>query len=285
MKLADFLRKIAEQGGIVDADFNAVLGASGLAEFEVKDEIMTKFNQTFLTRERAENDPDIIKKIKSASKSEVLDLVDSDLKNLMDVLPKERADEIAKNKNTFEKLAATAKAVKETLEAKSTKVDKDIQKVEQEWAEKLAAEKSQAAKQLKELEKRNRDNALTYVLKNKILSHDFADAFKPLKDNLAEVIINKVKTIQENGTPIILDLDEGGNVNVRHEIEGTLRDVYRDGNQKLTLDMLLTPQLEPYIKKSNAEPGEPKTNGKQKTPPVDPSKMTLAEQRALLADN
>lgn len=282
MKLTDFLRKVAEQGSIVDTDFEALLGASGLAEFEVKDEIMTKFNQTFLTRERAENDPDLIKKIKSASKSEVLDLVDNDLKALMELLPKEKADEIAKNKNTFEKLAATGKAIRETLDAKSTKVDKDIQKVEQEWADKLAAEKSNAAKQLKELEKRNKDNALTYVLKNKILNHDFADAFKPLKDNLAEVIINKVRTTQENGSPIILDLDEGGNVNVRHEIEGTLRDVYREGNQKLTLDMLLTPQLEPYIKKSNADTGEQKLNGKQKTAPVDPSKLTLQERRALL---
>lgn len=283
MKLADFLRNIAEQGGIVDTDFSALLTASGLAEFEVKDEVMSKFNQTFLTRDRAENDPDIIKKIKTSGKAEVLDAVDSEFKSLLDLLPKEKADEISKNKNSFEKIKLSASVIKEILNDKSTKIEKDIQNVEKEWAEKVEAIKQENARKLAELEKINKANARRYVLKNQILGYEFADAFKPLKENLADVIINKIENLKENGSPVILDLDESGNVNVRHEVEGTLRDIYREGNKKVTLEMLLTPEVEPYTKKSNGDGGTGDgSNGKQKnikTPPVDPSKMTLHEMR------
>lgn len=287
MKLADFLRKVAEQGKIVDTDFNALMTASALAELEVPDVVGTKFDEAFLTRERAENDPDIIKKIKNTSKAEVLDGVDEQLKVFIDLLPKEKADEISKNRNTFERITALGAAVKDFTEGSKSKVDKDIQKVEEEWAKKLKFAKDEAAQQVATLKKENQNNALKFVLKNKILSHEFADAYKGLKEDLAEIVITKVKNSQIKGTPIVLDLDESGSVNVRHEVEGTLRDIY-DGQEKVTLDKLLTPALDPFIKKSTGNGqgtnGEP-TNGPKKIPtPTNPN-PTLREQMLAQAAN
>lgn len=282
MKLAELLRKITEQGGIVDTDFNAVLTASGLQEFEVNDDFLTKFNQSFLTRDRAENDPEIIKKIKGTSRAEVLDGVDEQLKNFFDLLPKEKAEEISKNKNTFEKIEALSKAIKETSESGKSKLDKDIQKVEDEWADKLKRAQSDFVEREKALKQQNKDNALKFVLKNKILGSEFGEAFKPIKNDIAEISINKIKSHQHNGNPIILELDEtSGNVNVRHEVEGALRDIFVDGNKKLTIDDLLQPVIDPYIKKS-AGGGENNnnSNGEKKiTAPVDKTGMTLAELR------
>lgn len=284
MKLPDLLRKIAEQGGIVDTDFNTVLAASGLQEFEISDDFLVKFNQSFLTRDRAENDPEIIKKIKNTSRAEVLDGVDEQLKGFTDLLPKEKADEILKNKNTFEKIKAINDAIKTFSESSKTKIDKDIQKVEEEWADKLKGEKANYDSQLKNLQKQNKDNALKFVLKNKILSNEFGDAFKEIKNDIAELSINKIKGYQHNGIPVVLDLDETtGNVNVRQETEGTLRDIY-DGNKKLTIDELLHPVIDPYIKKStgggnNNNSNDPKTV----TPAIDPSKATLRDQMLMAA--
>lgn len=283
VKLKDFLRKGADTAQIKDTDFEAVLSASGLAELEVTDEFVSKWNNAYLTRERAENDAEIVKKIKLSSKSEVLDGIDDKIGLLLSKVPKDKSEEIEKEKNTFKKLELVNEALEAVINNTKSGKEQDLRKVEEEWSAKLKNQEAAWKTEKDSLVQKMKDDQLHFVLKNKILSYNFADHFTDVKPALTEAIINQIKSHTHNGTSIKLILDEAGNVNVRQEIEGSLRDVYTNGNDKLTIDNLIDPAVDKFLKKSSGEPPKP---GDQKQPvsrPFDQSKATLTELRAAAA--
>lgn len=280
-KLKDFLQKVFEQGDVRGDDVAAVLGASSLAELELPDTAIAKFNEAYLTRSRAENDPEIVKKIKLSSKAEILDTVDLELTKLLPLVDSVKSAEIAKNPNTFKKLELLTEAIGETVKNGMKTKDKDVQKVEEEWSAKTKALEKIYNEKIETIKKQNEESNLNFALKSKLLTFEYAEAFASLKGPLTETIISKIKASKTKaGEPIVLELDQSGDVNVRHLVEGTLRDVYRDGNEKLTIDNLIAPEVEPFIKKSNGKADEKETGGvKTKTKDIDFKNATLTEIR------
>jgi len=118
-------------------------------------------------------------------------------------------------------------------------------------------------------------------LKTKLLTFEYGEAFNALKEPLIETIISKIKQTKVKDNLVLLELDSAtGNLNVRQSIEGALRDVYPDGsNEKLTIEKLIAPHIEPFLKKSNGKSDEKNADGKKITPPIDATKLTLHEER------
>lgn len=277
-KLKDFLQKVFEQGDVRGDDVAAVLGASALAELELPDTAIQKFNEAYLTRSRAENDPEIVKKIKLSSKAEILDTVDKEIEKLYPLIDSVKAAEIQKNQNTFKKIELITEALDSTVKNSKVSKDKDVQKVEEEWAAKTKSLEAIKKQEIDALKKQFEESKLDFVLKTKLLTFEYADAFSALKEPLVETIISKIKSSRtKEGEPIFLELDQSGSVNVRHSVEGTLRDVYRDGNEKLTIDNLIAPHVDPFVKKSNGKSDETQTGVKTNTVVLDPNKATLRD--------
>lgn len=277
-KLKEFLQKVFEQGDVRGDDVAAVLGASALAELELPDTAIQKFNEAYLTRSRAENDPDIVKKIKLSSKAEILDTVDKEIEKLYPLIDSVKAAEIQKNQNTFKKIELLTEALDSTVKNSKVSKDKDVQKVEEEWAAKTKSLEAIKKQEIDALKKQFEESKLDFVLKTKLLTFEYADAFSSLKEPLTETIISKIKSSRtKEGEPIFLELDQSGNVNVRHSVDGTLRDVYRDGNEKLTIDNLIAPHVDPFVKKSNGKSDETQTGVKTNTVVLDPTKATLRD--------
>lgn len=286
MKLKDFLQVTFEQGDVRGDDVAALLGASALAELELPDVHVNKFKEAYLTRTRAENDPEIIKKIKLSSRAEILDGVDRELEKLYPLIDQTKAAEIQKDQSTFKKIQLLSEALGEAQKAGKTTVDKSVQKVEEEWSGKVKTLTESHKVELENLKKLNEENNLNFALKSKLLTFELSEAFSALKEPLTETIIGKIKgTKTKEGNPIVIDLDPTGNLNVRQNIEGILRDVFENGNEKLTIDKLIAPLVEPFIKKSTGSGGTQQSNGKKPvTPAPDLRTETLAEKRLRMAE-
>lgn len=285
-KLKEFLQKTFEQGDVRGDDVAALLGASSLAELEIPEAAVTKFNEAYLTRTRAENDPEIIKKIKTSSRAEILDGVDRELEKIYPLIDSTKAGDIQKNQSTFKKIELLSEALGETIKNGKSNVDKSIQKIEEEWSKKFKDATEGHKLELAQVKKVNEENNLNFVLKSKLYNFELADSFKEMKDSVVEVVIGKIKGHRtKEGNPIILELDSTGSLNVRQQIEGTLRDVYADGNDKLTIDKLIAPFVDPFVKKSAGGSGGSgqSTKPKIQTQPVDHTKATLSELRQTVA--
>ena len=282
VKLKDFLQTTFSQGDVRGDEVAAVLGASALAELELPDTAVQKFNETFLTRNKAENDPDIIKKIKLSSKAEILDTVDKELEKLYPLIDGAKAAEIQKNQNTFKKLELLNEAIGEAVKSGKANVDKVVQKTEAEWADKVKQKEQEGQEKLKAIEKKYEEDRINFAVRSKLLTFELAESFNvpTIKGPLIETIISNIKNTKVKDNLLTLELDSTGSLNVRQSIEGALRDVYPDGsNEKLTIEKLIAPHVEPFLQKSNGKGDEKNTDGKKVTAPIDASKMTLHEER------
>lgn len=280
VKLKDFLQKTFEQGDVRGDEIAAVLGASALAEIEIPDIAVQKFNESYLTRSKAENDPEIIKKIKLSSKAEILDTVDKEIAKLYPLIDGAKVAEIEKNQNTFKKLELLNEAIGEAIKNGKTNVDKTVQKIDSDWAEKIKQKEAEYQQQLEALKKKAEDDKKDFALRSKLLTFELAESFSVpgIKGPLIETIISNIKQTKVKDNLLFLELDATGSLNVRQNIEGALRDVYPDGsNEKLTIEKLIAPHIEPFIKKSQGKGNEKNPDGKQVTQPIDPKSATLRD--------
>lgn len=276
-KLKDFLQKTFEQGDVRGEEIAAMLGASALLELEIPDAAVAKFNEVYLTRSRAENDPLVVKKVKASLWAETMDQIDAEIEKLYPFIESTKAVEIQKNPSTMKRIGLLAEGLEGAIKNATASKDKDVRKTEEEWAAKIRQFEDNKKQEIAALTKKFEDSKLDFALKSKLLTFEYADAFSSLKEPLTETIISKIKSSKtKNGDPIVLELDQSGNLNVRHLVEGTLKDVYLESNTKLTLDSLIAPEVEPFIKKSNGKADEPK-DGKVTNPIVVDAKSTLRD--------
>jgi hypothetical protein len=276
-KLKDFLRKVADGVKISDEKFEELLKNEVLEPLELSDEFVGAFNAGYLTRSRAENDEHIIRKITDKSKREVFDTVDNQIEKILDRLPKEKALEIKNEKSTFKKMELLNESL-ELLNSSKSSIEKDIQKIEKEWADKNKAIVEAHKQELKKIQDQARTDKLNSALKNKIFAYNFSDAYASMKPATADIIINQLRGSQHDGKPIVFEHDDAtGSIFVRQETEGGLRDIYPNGNDKLTIDTLLDPLVQPFVKKADTTPGGGGATHKPVTPPADRSKMTIHE--------
>lgn len=290
MKITDFLREIAEKGGIRDNDLEAALGASALAGVEIPDTLKEKFNQAYYTKDRAKNDPDIVTEISRLKSKEILSAVDNRIDPLLEFVDDETKAKITKTFETFKKLEFLKDGIAEGIKKQqSKKGSEDVRKIEEEYVEKTRKLQESHASEKAELLKQFKQSSLNTALKLKINEFQFGEAFKPIKDVLSNSIIEKLRLEQVNGKPIELEQSEDGGLHVRQNVDGNLRDIFDKDNNKVTVDSLLQKHVEPFIVKSNGKGGNDGKggNGKSgddgKTKPKITVGMTLHEMMAAQA--
>lgn len=258
-KLNEFLRTILEPTGVASTDLEMVLQASALKEIEVPEVANEKFNQYYLTRQRAENDPEIRNKIKKNTWQSIAGSVDDkiialslpeEFKAKLDGIPKDEANGIYKRMEIINEALAFLK------ESGSTE---DVKKA----TEKFRLEKAELTKKItdyeevikkKETEFLNRESGIKmdYALRNKISGLNFGKEFTDHKDFLADSTINSLQK------EFKLEFDKNDQ-KVIHLLNPDGTDYYGGSNKKVTLDEYLGKRLEKYLEKNTGGTPPPPT--------------------------
>lgn len=285
MKAKDFLKKVAEQGKINNEDFNKVVET--FPEVELGEVFPNLFQESFLTRERAEADPKISQKIKA----ETLNAVDAKIANLLPLVDSKDREEIEKEPSSYKKIELLGKAIPNLVtkaKGENPNVDEKVKQLEknvQEFAEKVTTVTREKDEQLKAVQKQHEEEKanlkLDWTLDKKLADYTLADEFIPIKGAIIKNIVDTVKASNS------LQLDDKGQI-VVVEIDPATKTAKPkfNGNDPVTIDSLLAEPLKNFLKKNNADGDKKKDgDGKQKRrethDDIDPSKMTLAQRRAL----
>lgn len=287
MRAKAFFEKKNKQANLNNEDFNKFLETVP-AELEIPDVWVNLFEDSFMTLERAQADDRITKKIIS----EVLNAVDKNLEKIYPLLDAKVQEEISKEKNSYRKIELIKDAIPQMLEKvregnpNSEERVKQLEKNVKEFADKLAASSQEFANREKELTQRHEEEKaglrLGWTLDKKFADFVFADEFKDLKPAIIKNIIDTVRAKET------LQLDEKGEI-VVVEIDPTTKVAKPKfiGNDPVTIDLLLSEPVKPFLKRNNAGSEGPTTTGSGGTPTqrrqtqgdVDPSKMTLQQRR------
>lgn len=285
MKALQFFESKSKQGKIaLDEEFKKKLEALG--DFEIPDVWVNLMDNEFLTRDRAASDPKIYDKIRA----EQLDAVDAILKDYLPLLDDKDKVEIQNEPKTFNKLKMLVPAFNKAIEKIKTENPsnddkvKELTRINQEYVNKLAAEKKQwevtMTETQKKFEEEKKAMKLDWTLDKKVGEYTFADEYKEVKSTLTKTIVDKIKN--EN----VLILDDTGNIQVHEKTESGVTKQKFNGNDPVTLDKLLEEPLKAFLKKNNKDV-PPVGTGRGSNPPSrqtilekDPMKMTLAELRA-----
>jgi hypothetical protein len=286
MKAKDFLKKVAEQGKINNEDFNKVVET--FPEVELGEVFPNLFQESFLTRERAEADPKISQKIKA----ETLNAVDAKIAKLLPLVDVKDREEIEKEPSSYKKIELLEKAIPNLVtkaKGENPNVDEKVKQLEknvQEFADKVTTVTREKDEQLKAVQKQHEEEKanlkLDWTLDKKLADYTLADEFIPIKGAIIKNIVDTVKTSNS------LQLDEKGQI-VVVEIDPATKTAKPkfNGNDPVTIDSLLAEPLKNFLKKNNSK--EDKTDKTDKTKrretqdDFDPSKMTLAQRRQAAA--
>ncbi len=276
MKLKDFLKNIADQAQIKDSDFETVLAASALADVDIPDKFNAEFLSKYLTKDRALNDPSIVGELQKKFNKTAFDAFDEKITGFLDLIDTEDVDKIKGTKETYEKYDILKAGLKK-MKAKTPKggVNEDANKILEEKNNEIKTLRDGYEAKLKLQNENLQDIAASSVLTSKILAFNFADAFKPLKDSLAELTVNKVK---QAGYKLALDK---GALKIYQKVNDSDSWVEAfEGNEKLTPEKLLTKELDPYIAKANtADQTQQRTEATVTTGKLNPNTMTLDQMR------
>jgi len=259
MKLNEWLLPIVSALFEKKEDADLFVSASALKDIEVPDEVAAKFNQKFLTKERAFTDEDIVKKFNIDARGRVFDSVDLKIKKFVGKLSAEDQAAINAEPNTLLKLELLDKALDNLGKNEDVKkINEQWRKREEELHEKIKGledgikeKDNNFAKQVKEIQ-------VDYALKNKLAGFQLAPEFdtEEHKGFLTESTINSLK----KNFLVELDEKDPSILHLRKNVDGQITEVF-EGNTKVTLEDHLRKKLEPYLKKSEG------AGDKSKTPP------------------
>jgi hypothetical protein len=254
MKINEFLKSIGITIKMELPDDITKLDTELPAEFD------TKFTANYLTRERAKNDDEIISEVTKKSNKNALTAVDEQIKELLPFISAEDQQKINSTFSTTDKLKLLKPAFDEAVKkVKGKAATEDIAKIESEWSAKLKASQDQHKAEINKFIADTEQKDFEGTVINKFSAYNLTKEFTPLRPDLSKMAI---LSLQQKGYKF---QKENGQIVVREEKDGILRDVYK-GETKVTFDSLLDEFATPFIAKSNATP-PPNPDGK--TVPVD----------------
>lgn len=270
MKLNEWLLPIVTQLFEKKEDADMFVAASAMKDIEVPDDVAAKFNQKFLTRERAFTDDEIVKKFNIDARGRVFDSVDLKIKKFIGKLSAEDQAAINAESNTLLKLELLDKALDNLGK------NDDVKKINEQWRkreEEIHTKIKGLEDVVKEKEttfaKQVKDIQIDYALKNRVFGFQLASEFdtEEHKNFLAESTINSLR----KNYLVELDEKDPSILHLRKNVDGQITEVF-EGNTKVTLDDYLKKKYEPYIKKSTGGSGDttpPKPTKVPVTPPSD----------------
>lgn len=259
MKISDFLSKILPATHFADNDLSAALGASGLKDVEIPDKTMDSFNSFYMTKERAANDPDVARELKSKHFGHFADTIEKDLKKIVAILPEEWKTKYyaipeTQNNGIYDRIAVVKDAVAHVTEKGSGEdvktVSEKFRKIEKDLRDQLALEQTNVKKLGEDFAAKEQGIKMSYALRSKLTG------FLPkLDQNLLKTDAQKNflidSTINGLQSEYLLEFDKE-NPSTINFLTKARADVY-EGNTKVTLDKFLEKQLEPYTVKNNSE--------------------------------
>ncbi len=278
MKRNDFLKSILSKGFTKPEELEAFLASP---EADVPDDVVNVFNYNYLTRERAVNDEDILKKVNVSLKAQNFGAIDNRIDKLIAKLPAGDQEAIKNEKNTLNRMDLLNTAIDNLDKGKDTEeVSKTFRKLEADYKEKIKGLEATITEKDTTFEKRIKDSQLDFGLRGLISEIELAPEYQNerLKKSITNDLINDLKT------KYVLQFDEKdqSTILLRQNVEGLVKAVY-EGNNEVTLPDLLKKELDPFIKKSNA--GDNKPSATKTTIPNDkPRGGTLLDYRLAQAE-
>lgn len=269
MKLTEVLQKIFNKEAFPDNDVETVFSASALKDIEFPDAAFSKFNQVYLTRDRAENDTELVKKLTTKNWGFFLDDFDKRLKKIADILPDEwqtRYFAIPKNESnsTYDRLLLLGDAISH-LKDKGANEDvktasEKFRKLEKELRAQLQAEQDEKKKIQEDFSAKEQGIKMNYALRSKLTGYlPKLDPALVKTDVHKNFIIDSTISSLQNEFLLEFDKDNQSAINF---MKKDRTDVY-DGNTKVTLDKWIEKQLEPYVVKNGG--GEVNTDSKNES--------------------
>lgn len=276
-KLNVFLRELTESIGLKDQDLDALLGASGLKDLDLKDEHATLINSKLYTKERALADPAIVKQARMTEKSILLGEVDEKLKAIWPKFSEDTQKKIVAEKDSLKRLDLIKDAIDSVATGAEAKTGEAARKTEKDLRDKIAElEGLIVTGKTAHQAELDRFKLLT-VVKSKIFAHNIDKPFETIKDTIANGVIDKLV-----GKYKLKLNDAGSDVDLLQEVEGQLKDVYEGTNTKLTFQTALEREMAPFVvKNSNGGTGggqPPKGQGTHTQRTANPN-PTLEEMR------
>jgi len=236
----------------------------------------TKFTETYLTRDRAKNDDEIIQEITKKSNKNALSAIDEQIKEILPYLTAEEQQKINSTFSTVEKMKIIKPGLDDAFKrTKGKAASDDIAKVEKEWSEKIAGLKLTHAEEIKKLAAENERKNFEGTVINKLSGYTFAKQFNPLRENLNQMAI---LALTQKGYKYQM---ENGKMVVKEEKDDILRDIYK-GEKKMEFEDLLDEFAQPFVAKSNGDDNQDKDKDKKIITPITGTEdlMTLMRKQA-----
>lgn len=288
MKVREFLRTVIDPLKLNDQELEAALQASALGEIEIPDAVKEKFNDTFLTLDRAASDDRVLAKARGA----VYSMVEQRLAKK--VFPKLKEDD-QKGFNEAPQLFDKIDYLEKALDNIAAAPAEDVKKVQEKWRQTEAELRGQIKDYEDKLKQKDetaaaqlRDLQLDYALRTKFAGIKFAPEFEDpeLKDSIANSTIEHLKR------NFVLQIDDKNpsTIHLRRNADGAVVDVYEYEGEKrndkpFTLDEVVTKKLNKFLPKNTAG-GESQSQQPPKKPLTQPSDkpMTLREMQLAKVD-
>lgn len=267
MKTSEFLSKILPSTVFADNDISAALGASGLKEVDLPDNLLEKFNGYYMTKDRAANDPDVAKELKTKHWGHFADTIEKDLKKIVAILPEDYKTKYyaipeTQQNGIYDRIAVVREAVSHVAEkglGEDVKtLSEKYRKAEKELREQAAAAEEKAKKAAEDFQAKEGQIKMNYALRSKLTG-----LLPKLDGNLLKTDVQKNflidSTINSLQSEYLLEFDKENPQSINF-LKKDRTDVY-EGNTKVTLDKFLEKQLEPYTVKNNSGQDPKPSNG------------------------
>jgi hypothetical protein len=278
-KSKDFLSLLKTQGKINNPKFDELI--EKVPDFEIDQEAVTAFENSFMTPERAASHPDVNRKIRF----EVLRPIDRDFEKIIEAIgaidkaTAERLEALKKDRSTpdtYKRTDLLANSLSEIFSKLKTSkggdedLKKELEKKEktlQDALEKLTNSEKEFTSRFQNQEKEYNSKLESFQLDNELEklagSFTLAEAYDKNRDAINKVILSELKSSNhlklgtKDGKSLINVFDEKGEPRF-------------NGNSPILINQLLEEKYKPFLKQSNAdpEPSTPQTrtipvNGKQ----------------------
>lgn len=275
-KIGEFLKTVLTPVFKKPEELDLFLSASALREIEIPDEIVTDFNNKYLTRERASTDEELVKKFNKDARGYVFGSIDQKIKRLKAKLTDEDQRIIDAEPDTLVKMELIEKAldnIGKGGEESTKKISEAARKREEDLHQKISSLETSIKEKNTTFDKEIKGVKLDYALRNKLTAFDLAPEFSSEKHK-SFLASSTIDSLKKN---FILEFDEKDDsiINIRKDVDGVITDVY-EGNNKVTLNDVLKKEYDPYIKKSNS--------GEHTPPPPTPHQQIPSDQPLTLKD-
>lgn len=258
IKVREFLRSIIDPLKLNNQEIETALQASALGEVELPDLVKDKFNENYLTPERAAADDRVLSKARGAAYSMVEQRI---AKKLLPKLKEDDQKGYTEAPQLMDKIDFLEKAIENLAQAPA----EDVKKIEEKWRKTESELRTQiktfeeTAKKTEETKKTELESMkLDFALRTKFAGIKLAPEFDD--DDKRDFLANSTIDFLKRNFVLQTDEKNPSTIHLRRNADGAVVDVYEYEGEKrqtpFTLDDVVKKRYEKFIAKNNADPGK-----------------------------